>query len=215
MSNTIYHIHHIIPKHLGGTDEPSNLIKLTIEEHAEAHRILYEQLGHWQDKLAWQGLTGLIGKDKLLQEMYKNRKRPVITEEHKQILRERMTNRVVSEETRKKLSDYWKGKPNPKMKSINQEKRHCIVCNKTMNPGNFKRYHRDCEITGKPTPSSLKGKPSNLSEENRKAFSERMKNRNKTPAQRQAVADSNRRRTKQEHSNTLPKEKIPSNSLNP
>ena len=193
-----YERHHIIPKHMGGTDA-DGVVYLTQEEHAEAHRILYEQLGHWQDKLAWQGLAGLIGKDELLQEIYKNRKRPVITEEHKQILRERMINRVVSEETRQKLSDYWKGKPNPQMKSLNQEKRHCKVCNKTMNPGNFKRYHKDCEITGKHTPSSLKGKPSNLSEEHRKASSERMKNRNITSAQRQAVADSNRRRTKRAH----------------
>jgi hypothetical protein len=144
MSNTIYHIHHITPKHLGGTNEPSNLIKLTIEEHAEAHRILYEQLGHWQDKLAWQGLAGLIGKDELLQEMYKNRKRLVMTEEHKQILRDYMTNRVVSEETRQKLSNYWKGKPQPQLQKSNYTKHHCPVHNKWMNIGNLMRYHREC-----------------------------------------------------------------------
>jgi len=32
------HIHHIIPKHMGGTDEESNLVELTVEEHAEAHK---------------------------------------------------------------------------------------------------------------------------------------------------------------------------------
>jgi hypothetical protein len=31
---TIYHKHHIIPKHMGGTDDLSNIAKLTIEEHA-------------------------------------------------------------------------------------------------------------------------------------------------------------------------------------
>ena len=144
MSNTIYHIHHITPKHLGGTNEPSNLIKLTIEEHAEAHRILYEQLGHWQDKLAWQGLAGLIGKDELLQEMYKNRKRLVMTEEHKQILRDYMTDRIVSEETRQKLSNYWKGKPQPQLQKSNYTKHHCPVHNKWMNIGNLMRYHREC-----------------------------------------------------------------------
>jgi hypothetical protein len=34
-------IHHIIPKCMGGTDDPSNLIELTFEEHVEAHRQLY------------------------------------------------------------------------------------------------------------------------------------------------------------------------------
>jgi len=53
------HKHHIIPRYLGGTDDPSNLIELTIEEHANAHRILYEQYGNWQDFAAWQGLSNL------------------------------------------------------------------------------------------------------------------------------------------------------------
>jgi hypothetical protein len=33
----IIHKHHIIPKHAGGTNDPSNLVELTIEQHAEAH----------------------------------------------------------------------------------------------------------------------------------------------------------------------------------
>jgi len=63
------HIHHIIPKHLGGTDDPENLIELTVEEHAEAHRILWEQHGRWEDKLAWQGLAGLLTQEELVKEM--------------------------------------------------------------------------------------------------------------------------------------------------
>lgn len=57
------HKHHIVPKHLGGTDHPSNIVELTIDEHAEAHRLLYEQHGHWQDLLAWKGLLGLLTSD--------------------------------------------------------------------------------------------------------------------------------------------------------
>ena len=60
------HIHHIIPKHIGGTDCKSNLIELTIEEHAKAHRKLYEQHGKWQDKLAWQGLAGMITHEEVI-----------------------------------------------------------------------------------------------------------------------------------------------------
>ncbi len=52
------HAHHIIPRHMGGTDDPSNLIELTIEEHAEAHRILFEQHGNIRDKIAWLCLAG-------------------------------------------------------------------------------------------------------------------------------------------------------------
>lgn len=48
---------------MGGTNDPSNIIELSIEEHAEAHRILYEQHGHWQDLVAYKGLLGLITSD--------------------------------------------------------------------------------------------------------------------------------------------------------
>ena len=45
---------------MGGTDDPSNLIERTIEQHAEDHRLLFIKYGHWQDELAWKGLAGLI-----------------------------------------------------------------------------------------------------------------------------------------------------------
>lgn len=35
-----YQKHHIIPKCLGGTDDEANIVKLTIEEHIEAHKEL-------------------------------------------------------------------------------------------------------------------------------------------------------------------------------
>ena len=62
---TIYHMHHIVPKHIGGTDDSSNLVKLTIEEHAEAHRKLYEESGRWQDRLAWLSLSKQIDKGEI------------------------------------------------------------------------------------------------------------------------------------------------------
>jgi hypothetical protein len=63
------HIHHIIPKHLGGSDDPENLIELTVEEHAEAHRKLWDQFGRWEDYLAWQGLAGLMSREELVKQM--------------------------------------------------------------------------------------------------------------------------------------------------
>lgn len=60
------HKHHILPRHAGGSDDPSNLIELTIEEHADAHRVLWEEHGRWQDYLAWQGLAKLMSKEEQL-----------------------------------------------------------------------------------------------------------------------------------------------------
>lgn len=66
------HKHHIIPKHMGGTDDSDNLVELTIEDHAEAHRLLYEKYGKWQDRLAWKALSGQIGKEEIIKELLSN-----------------------------------------------------------------------------------------------------------------------------------------------
>ena len=63
------HLHHIIPKHMGGNDELENLIELTVEEHAEAHKKLWDQYGLWQDYLAWQGLAKLMTREELVFKM--------------------------------------------------------------------------------------------------------------------------------------------------
>ena len=66
MTKTL-HKHHIVPKHMGGSDDSSNLVELTIEEHAEAHRVLYEKYGRWQDELAWKGLAGMLSTEECIQ----------------------------------------------------------------------------------------------------------------------------------------------------
>ena len=43
---------------MGGTDEPENLVELTPAEHAEAHRVLYEEHNRHEDYCAWKGLSG-------------------------------------------------------------------------------------------------------------------------------------------------------------
>ena len=65
------HWHHIVPKHAGGSDDPSNLVHLTVEEHAEAHKKLWEQYGRWQDKIAWRTLSGQISIQEARKEMMK------------------------------------------------------------------------------------------------------------------------------------------------
>ena len=60
------HRHHIIPRHMGGTDDPENLVFLTPEEHAKAHQELYEKYGKLEDYLAWKGLAGFMGKEEII-----------------------------------------------------------------------------------------------------------------------------------------------------
>ena len=67
----VTHKHHIIPRHAGGTDDPSNIIELTVAEHAEAHKKLWEKHGRKEDYIAWKGLAGEIGKEEILYEIRK------------------------------------------------------------------------------------------------------------------------------------------------
>jgi hypothetical protein len=54
---------------MGGADDPSNLVYLTVEEHALAHKKLWETYGKIEDKLAWDGLMGLVPKCDIVKEV--------------------------------------------------------------------------------------------------------------------------------------------------
>ena len=45
---------------MGGTDDPINLKELTVKQHARAHKKLYKQHGKWEDRIAYQMLSGQI-----------------------------------------------------------------------------------------------------------------------------------------------------------
>jgi hypothetical protein len=105
MSKSIYHSHHIIPRHAGGTDHPDNIARLTVEEHVEAHRKLYEKYGRWQDRVAYEGLLGFKGKEQIIKEI---QSRPKSEEEKKNMsiaAYKRTDIRKHSEETKKKMSE--------------------------------------------------------------------------------------------------------------
>lgn len=89
---TIYHQHHIVPKHMGGSDDPSNLVELTIEEHAQAHLELYQEHGYEQDLVAHRMLLGQIDQAEAIKILQKAPK---------------------SERWKKKASERNKGEGNP------------------------------------------------------------------------------------------------------
>ena len=41
-ANLVFETHHILPKSMGGQDDASNLVRLTIKEHLLAHLLLYK-----------------------------------------------------------------------------------------------------------------------------------------------------------------------------
>lgn len=94
---------------MGGSDDPSNIIELSVEEHAEAHRRLYEEYGRWQDKLAWKGLLKQIGKEEIRLEAIKEgiRTRDMSyfkTKEWSERIRKINLGKKRSIETKRKLS---------------------------------------------------------------------------------------------------------------
>ena len=56
---------------MGGSDDPSNIVELSIKEHAEAHKKLYKQYGKTEDKIAWLSLSGILKKEETYQEKVK------------------------------------------------------------------------------------------------------------------------------------------------
>ena len=95
------HKHHIIPKHAGGTDSLENLVKLTIEEHAEAHKVLYKEYNRWQDRVAWLSLAGIMKDSERIYEIVKNSNRG------------NPSGYKHSDEIKKQLSELKIGKKNP------------------------------------------------------------------------------------------------------
>lgn len=108
------HVHHIIPRYAGGTNTPENLVELTVEEHAEAHRILWETHGDLRDKMAWLMLSGKTeeaeslrielarqGYNKFLADAQR-------TDKWKSRISESLKGHTQSVETRRKRSDSLK-----------------------------------------------------------------------------------------------------------
>ena len=99
------HKHHIIPKHAGGTNDPENLVYLTVEQHAEAHKKLYEEHGRWQDQIAHRMLSGQMSAyEATIDAIKKTQTGRVHSEKEKKLRSEYAKNRKWSLETKNKIS---------------------------------------------------------------------------------------------------------------
>lgn len=105
----IYHKHHIIPKHIGGTNDTTNIVLLSVEEHAEAHMILYYLYRRNEDYLAWQGLSNCIDKQELIKEKMR-------------IGGLKSKGRIKSEEEKKKISDSWTIERKQKLSELSKQR---------------------------------------------------------------------------------------------
>ena len=56
---TIYN-HHFVPRHAGGNDDPSNLVRVTLPEHTAFHYERWVLTGDEFDRIAWRCLGGQI-----------------------------------------------------------------------------------------------------------------------------------------------------------
>lgn len=87
---------------MGGTDDPNNIIELSVEEHAQAHLKLYQKHGKQEDYLAWKSLTKQIGHEQIFAETSRigglKNKGKLKTEDHK--------SKISSSNTGKK--SHWK-----------------------------------------------------------------------------------------------------------
>ena len=107
------HLHHIIPRHMGGTDDPSNLYECTVEEHAELHFALYLEYGRYEDWVAAQGLAGMIDNAewiKMRQSIGGSKSQFVSEETKAKISASHIGKPKHTAESKSKLSKYWTGR---------------------------------------------------------------------------------------------------------
>ena len=101
------HKHHIIPKHMGGSNDPSNIAELTVEEHIEVLKEKGKKL--IGDKNPMFGKT-ISPEHKLA--ISKANKGKIISDETRQRMSLASSGRKHTDETNKKISDKAKERHN-------------------------------------------------------------------------------------------------------
>lgn len=133
---------------MGGTDDESNLKRgLTIEEHAEEHRLLWEEHGHWQDYIAWKCLSGQITVAEAIKQAQRNAnlgnthcKGRVVPKEQREKISKKLKNRKFSPDTLQKMSNAKIGL-SPWNKGITGEASHAFGRNRQDNVDRFSKSY--------------------------------------------------------------------------
>ena len=131
----IFHKHHLIPKHAGGDNSSSNLVKVNIAMHAFLHRLRYAEKGDIRDLKAAEGLLKIKTKQEIVRDLTLLSRRfsdKTHTEDTKDSISSSMTNNW---KTRDKTQIINLGKSSHKRNTAPGRK----VANSTGHP--YKRKH--------------------------------------------------------------------------
>jgi hypothetical protein len=110
---------------MSGSNHSSNIVTLSVEEHAEAHRKLYEEHGKWQDKIAADMLSGQIKSDEVRRELCRARMlndNPMNNPESVKKMLESRKWYKPSVETKAKTSASCRGKKKSNTDNMNKSK---------------------------------------------------------------------------------------------
>ena len=187
--------HHIIPKSLGGSNDQSNLVKLTAREHFICHLLLPKMLiGINKRKMSF-AIWSMLNRDhsknksryKVNSHRYESIKKQVaeaISQMHK--------GKTVSKETREKLSKSCLGRPSPNKgiaMSAEQKQKMSATIKKNgriISPETVakilesRKHYRHSEETKRKISQSQIGKVVVVSEETKKKLSDIAKGRSNT-----------------------------------
>ena len=104
------HKHRIKPGYEGGKYEEGNVVVLSVTQHAMWHFAEWQRKGNWEDKLAWQALAGIVGREEITQTLLseagkKGGKSIVRDEEFRQKISRANTGKTRTPEQKQQMSE--------------------------------------------------------------------------------------------------------------
>jgi len=142
--------HHIVPRHMGGTDDESNLISLPRWAHAEVHKRLYEVYGKLEDLKAANMLGGNLTPEQY-HVIISNIRNHLIAR-NKEGHTEEVKNKIRNKQLESWKRDYDKrvegirqrqcGKPSWNSGTSKQKTKGICECGKLITYSHFRKNHK-------------------------------------------------------------------------